>query len=101
MSGTGSGSVTEETNGTTYALSEAWVTFSGMKIVLAFSIDRLGNVLDTDDDERWCTVEITDADGTTTYNDSRFSELTKTDVGLIWAQLEAILAGTGTSGPLE
>ena len=110
--GTGSGTVAEEatkgglpriveeTDGKTYALTKVWVTFNGMKFVLAYFGDDEGNVLDPVGYDEWCTVEVTDADGVVTYNDSAMDKAPQVHQAWIWERLEKIHEGKAESGPL-
>lgn len=112
MGGTGSGTVAEETkkddypriveesNGKTFALAGPWVTFNGIKLVLAYFVDDEGNVLDPVGYDEWCTVEVTDADGNVTYNDSAMDKAPQVHQAWIWERLEEIHKGTAESGPL-
>ncbi len=92
--------IIEETNGEKFALSEAWVTFNGMKIVLAFYLDDEGNALDTGEKELWSTVEIIDAEGRVTYNDTGMDQSPNAHEAWVWMKLEAIHEGGAESGPL-
>ncbi|MEK7458991.1 MAG: hypothetical protein AAB663_01140 [Patescibacteria group bacterium] len=110
--GTGSGTVAEEatkgglpriveeTDGKTYALTKVWVTFNGMKFVLAYFVDDEGNVLDPVGYDEWCTVEVTDADGVVTYNDSAMDKAPQVHQAWIWERLEKIHEGKAESGPM-
>ncbi len=92
--------IVESTNGREYALSNAWVTYLGMKFVLAFEIYPVGGVSQND---YWCTEEILGADGTPSrYSDTNLESLPlMPDQDRIWTRLEAILANEALSGPLD
>ncbi len=90
--------IVEETDGQKYALSGAWVMFEGEKFVLAFEIDSGGSAKPHD---LWFTEEITGSDGAVSYNDIGMLRLLCDHQILVQERLEAILAGTAESGPLE
>ncbi len=92
--------IVEQSNGKTYALSSAWVTFNGRKLVLAYCVDEDGVAESDDADNLWCTEELTDSNGTMTYNDTYMMSLPESHDEWIWARLEAIDGGTAESGPL-
>lgn len=92
--------IVENTNGRAYALSGAWVTFNGMKIVLAFEVDE-GDTVQRGEENRWATVENTDADGVVTYNDTAVEKLSNAHHDWIWRRLEDIESGKSTCGALH